>query len=428
MYSIKMRLLALTFATALPLLACSQRGAGGGAAEEAAAGSKCEGQDTTGITDDSVKIGGIYPLSGPASAYGAIGQGVRAYFDYLNAEENGLDGREVEYILRDDAYEPPKAVEQARRLVEQDQVFALFQTLGTPTTTASREYVNEREVPQVFVATGASKWGTEHKEFPWTIGWQPNYVAEARVYAAYLQEERPDAKIAVLYQNDDYGKDLYNGFEEAIEGTGLEIAAEESYEVTDPTVEPQMRNLSTSDADVLLNITTPKFGTQALAADAELTDWNPLHIVNNVSSSITVLEPVGFDKVQGVVSAAYYKDPTDPQWEDDPAMQHYREKLGEYAPKADADNPFYMFGWSAAQSFEKAFESMKCPTREGLMKSVRNLDGVGVDTLLPGITMKTGPNDSFPIEAMQLMRFEGERWHLFGDVINTRQEYGAVED
>ncbi|MGH3342150.1 MAG: ABC transporter substrate-binding protein [Carbonactinosporaceae bacterium] len=424
MRSTKMCLIASAAVAAMLLSACSQRGGG---EEEVAGGAACEGQQTTGITKDSIKLGGIYPLSGPASAYGAIAVGVRTYFEYLNAEKKGIDGRKIDYTVRDDGYQPPKAVEEARRLAEQEQVFALFQTLGTPSTTASREYTNERKVPQVFVATGASKWGTETEQYPWTIGWQPSYVAEARVYAQYLQEEQPDATVAVLFQNDDFGKDLLTGFKDAIAGTDLKIVAEESYEVTDPTVEPQMRNLSTSNADVLLNITTPKFGSQALAADAALTDWNPLHIVNNVSSSITVLEPVGFDKVQGVVSATYFKDPLDPQWESDPTMQLYREKMDKYSPNADPNNPFHAYGWAAGESFQRAVEGMECPTREGLMKAVRSMEDQEIGMLLPGVTINTGPDDGFPVESMQLMRFKGERWELFGDVIDTREEFGPVE-
>ncbi|MGH8869632.1 MAG: ABC transporter substrate-binding protein [Actinomycetes bacterium] len=416
--------MACAAAAALLLSGCSQRGSEGGG-DAAAAG--CKGQDTTGITKDSIKLGGIYPLSGPASAYGDIGAGVRTYFDYMNAEKGGIDGRKIDYTIRDDGYLPPKAVEESRRLIEQDRVFALFQTLGTPSTTAVREYANQRKVPQVFVATGASKWGTGTKQFPWTIGWQPNYVSEARVYAQYLDENEPKAKVAVLYQNDDFGKDLFSGFTEAIKGTDIEVVAEESYEVTDPTVEPQVNNLAKSGADVFLDITTPKFGSQALAAEAAQTDWDPLHIVNNVSSSPTVLEPVGYDKVQDIVSATFYKDPSDPQWADDPAMKVYKEKMAKYAPKADSNIPYFAFGWSAAESFHKALDQMDCPTREGLMKSVRDLQGEEVGMLLPSVTLNTAKDDGFPIESMQLMRFKGERWQLFGDVIDTRSEYGPVE-
>ncbi|MGP3958175.1 ABC transporter substrate-binding protein [Nonomuraea sp. 3N208] len=406
----------------LAVAACGGRDSGG---TGTTASGQCQGQQTTGITDKSIKLGGIYPLSGPASAYGDIPKGIKAYFDYVNAEKGGIGGRKVEFVVRDDGYQPPKAVEEARRLVEQEQVFALFQTLGTPSTTATWDYTNQRKVPQVFVATGASKWGTDAAH-PWTIGWQPNYISEARVYAQYLKTEKPQAKVAVLYQNDDFGKDLFGGFKRAIEGTQVQIVAEQSYEVSDPSIDPQMRNLAESKADVFLNITTPKFGSQALAADAKNTAWNPLHIINNVSASITVLKPVGFENVQGIVSSSYYKDPNDPTWQSDAEMTLYKQKMQQYAPGADPNIPYHTFGWAVANSFHKAMEAAKCPTREGLRDSVRNLQSVPIDMLLPGVTLNTAQGDGFPIESMQLMTFKGERWELFGDVIDTRKEFGPL--
>ncbi|MBA9003946.1 ABC transporter substrate-binding protein [Thermomonospora cellulosilytica] len=414
---------AVTAAVLLAATACGR----GDEASNGALPAECKGQQTTGITDKSIKLGGIYPLSGPASAYGDIPKGIKAYFDYVNAEQNGIGGRKVEFVVRDDGYQPPKAVEEARRLVEQEQVFALFQTLGTPSTAATWDYTNQRKVPQVFVATGASLWGTD-KKHPWTIGWQPNYISEARVYAQFLKTEKPNAKVAVLYQNDDFGKDLLGGFKKAIAGSQVQVVDEESYEVSDPTIDPQMRNLAGSKADVFLNITTPKFGSQALAADAKNTDWNPLHIINNVAASVTVLKPVGFKNVQGVVSATYYKDPNDPQWANDSEMKLYREKMAKYAPGADPNIPYHAFGWASASSFHKAMQAAKCPTREGLRDSVRNLNNVEVPMLLPGITLQTGPDDGFPIESMQMMRFKGERWELFGEVIDTRKVFGPVAE
>ncbi|WP_067811974.1 ABC transporter substrate-binding protein [Actinomadura kijaniata] len=421
-----MRVTAIGGAAAAALLAttaaCGGRGGDDGSTTATGA---CKGQQTTGITDKTIKLGGIYPLSGPASAYGDIPKGIKAYFDYVNGEKGGVAGRKVEFTVRDDGYQPPKAVEEARRLVEQERVFALFQTLGTPSTTATWDYANQRKVPQIFVATGASKWGSDTRH-PWTIGWQPNYVSEGRVYAQYLKTERPAARVAVLYQNDDFGKDLLNGFRKAVEGTRVSIVKEQSYEVSDPSVEPQMRNLATSRADVFLNITTPKFGSQALAADAKLTGWNPLHIVNNVAASITTLRPVGFRNVQGVVSANYYKDPNDPQWDDDAEMKLYKAKMKQYAPGADPAVPYHAFGWAAATSFHKTMEAARCPTREGLRDAMRGLNNVQVPMLLPGVTLQTGPDDGFPIESMQMMRFKGERWELFGEVIDTRKAFGPV--
>lgn len=412
------RLAGITTAVLLAATACGGRGEDG--ASSAAKGD-CGGQQTTGITDTTIKLGGIYPLSGPASAYGEIPKGVKAYFDYLNAEKGGINGRKIEYIIRDDSYQPPKAVEEARRLTEQENVFALFQTLGTPTSSAVMEYANQRKIPQVFVASGASKWGTDPAKHPWTIGWQPSYQAEGRVYAEYLSKEKPSAKVAVLYQNDDFGKDLREGFAKGIEGSGVKIVAEQTYEVTDPSIDPQLRNLAGSGADVFLNITTPKFATQALAADAKNAEWNPLHILNNVASSATVLKPVGYDKVQNVVSAAFLKDPADPQWADDPEMKLYEEKLKKYAPGLDTKTAFYSIGWASASGLEQAIARMKCPTREGLMEAVRNLKEVRSDLLLPGVTATTTPQDGYPIETLQLARFQGERWTLFGEAIDTRK-------
>ncbi|MBF6296985.1 ABC transporter substrate-binding protein [Nocardia amamiensis] len=401
-------------AVLLAVTACGGRGDDGGSVGQG----DCRGQQTTGITDTSIKLGGIYPLSGPASAYGEIPKGVRAYFDYINAEQSGINGRKVEYLVRDDGYQPPKTVEETRRLVEQDQVFALFQTLGTPTSSAVWDYLNQRKVPQVFVAGGATKWGADDQH-PWTIGWQPSYRTEALAFAQYVRQQRPNATVAVLYQNDDFGKDLLTNFTKAVAGSGVTVVAEQSYEVTDPTVDPQVRNLASSKADVLLNFSTPKFASQALAAEARNTDWNPLHIVSQVANTLTVLKPVGFENVQGVVSASFVKDPADPQWTTDSAMRAYKEKLAKYAPGIDPTNQYTIFGWAAAESFHKTMAAAKCPTREGLRDSMRALNNVGVDLLLPGVKLSTGPGDAFPMEAVQLMRFEGDHWVLTGEVIQT---------
>ncbi|MET8451547.1 ABC transporter substrate-binding protein [Streptomyces sp. NPDC005209] len=419
-----LRAAAAATAALLTATACStQRGQDD---QGTVAGGACKGQQTTGITDKTIKLGGIYPLSGPASAYGTISKGIAAYFKYVN-DHGGIGGRKVEFVVRDDGYQPPKAVEEARRLVEREKVFAVFQTLGTPSTAAVWDYLNQQKVPQPFVATGASVWGTDTKH-PWTIGWQPNYVAEARMYAKYLKDEKPKAKVAVLYQNDDFGKDLLGGFKKAVAGSGVKVVAEESYEVTDPSVSAQMTSLARAKADVLLDVTTPKFGSQALAADAKNTRWNPLHIVNNVSSSAAVLKPVGFKNVQGVVSATYFKDPADPRWAQDPEVKTYQDAMHKYAPDADPANQFNAYGWAVASSLRKALDAMKCPTREGLRDAVRNLRDVKVGMLLPGVTLSTGPDDAFPIETLQLMRFKGERWQLFGKPVDTRKEFGPLTD
>jgi branched-chain amino acid transport system substrate-binding protein len=396
--------LAVLAAVALALAAC-------GRDEE-------EGGGDPGIDDESIKLGGSYPFSGPASAYRSIAVGARAHFKYVNAE-GGVDGRKIEFITLDDAYEPPRAVQNARRLIQQEEVFALFNTLGTPNNVAIWDFVNEQEVPHVFVATGASLWGADIESHPWTTGWQPDYVTESQVYADYLEKEKPQAKVAVLYQNDAFGEDLLNGFKEAIKGTDIEIVAEESYEVTDPTVSSQMSKLASSDADTFLNITTPKFSAQAIAAQAKL-GWKVLHILNNVGASKKlVLEPVGLENAQGIVSTSYFMDPEDPQWADDPAMVEYKDALERFEPRADPEDPFHVYGWAVANTMVRALEGMEEPTREALMDSVRNMDEE-IPILLPGIEVKMdGSNDTYPIEAMQIMRFEGENWKLQADVIQA---------
>ncbi|MEV0586678.1 ABC transporter substrate-binding protein [Nonomuraea sp. NPDC050310] len=385
---------------------------------EVVLGGACAGQVATGITPDSVKVGGIYPLSGPASAYAVVAQGVRAHFEHVNAQ-GGVDGRRIEFVVRDDAYQPARALEQARRLVLHDRVFALFQTLGTPSTAAVREFAGRRGVPQVFVATGATQWGADG-EHPWTIGFQPSYTAEARVYARHLARERPGARVAVLYQNDDFGRDLLEAFRAAVRGTEVSIVATRAYEVTDPNVQGQLANLAASGADVLLNVSTPKFAAQALAADAAMTDWNPLHIVNGVAASPAVLKAVGVAKVQGVVTAGFQKDPGAPEWADDPGVRTYLAAMARHVPEADPRSQQVVFGWAAAQAFVRVLERMPCPSREGVRQAMRSLTEVEIDMLLPGITLSTGPGDGFPIEAMRLARFEGERWVPFGKVIDTR--------
>jgi len=396
-------------ALALLVGACGREEGGGGGGGGGAA--------DPGITDTEIKLGGSYPFSGPASAYRLIADGAKAHFEFVNAK-GGVGGRKIAFQTLDDAYEPPKAVQNARRLIEQEQVFALFNTLGTPNNLAIWDYTNQRKVPQVFVATGASAWGADIQGHPWTIGWQPNYVTEAKIYADYLKEEKPDAKVAALYQNDGFGKDLLGGFEGALEGSDIQLVAKESYEVTDPTISSQMRELASSGADTFINITTPKFSAQAIAAITK-SDWKPLHILNNVGASKTlVLTPVGLENAKGIISTQYYKDPEDPQWADDAAMTEYKENLKKYAPRADPNEPFHTFGWAVASTMVKALEGMKEPTRQSLMDSIRNLD-TEIPLLLPGVKVQTSPEDGYPIEAMQIMEFNGKNWELQGDVVEA---------
>jgi branched-chain amino acid transport system substrate-binding protein len=402
--------LALLAALVLALASCGRDDDGGGGGGE--------GGSDPGITKDTIKLGGSYPFSGPASAYRSIEQGAQAYFAMVNAN-GGVDGRKIEFQTLDDAYEPPKAVQNARRLIEEEQVFALFNTLGTANNAAVWDYVNKQEIPHLYVATGASLWGADVEAHPWTTGWQPDYVTESQVYADYLEREKPQAKVAVLYQNDAFGEDLLNGFKKAIEGTGVQVVAEESYEVTDPTVASQMSKLASSDADTFLNITTPKFGAQAIVA-ADKIGWKVLHIINNVSASkLLVLEPAGLDKAQGLISTAYFKDPASPEWAGDEAMTEFKDGLEKFEPRANPEDPNCVFGWSAAATMVEALKGMEEPTRKALMDSVRSMD-TEIPTLLPGVEVKTsGTEDGYPIEAMQIQRFEGENWKLLGDVIQA---------
>lgn len=422
--------LVLLASLVLLITACGRGDDGAGSAGDG------DGQATPdpGITDTEIHLGGSYPLSGPASAYSTIATAVEGYFNYVNEELGGVemgDGqtRTIEFTVYDDAYEPPRIVENAKRLIEEDQVFALFNTLGTPTNTAIVDYVNQQEVPHLFVATGASKWGSDIETWPWTTGWQPAYTTESAIYAEYLKDEFPDgAEVAVLFQNDDYGKDYLNGFKAGIEGSDITIVAEESYEVADPTVDSQVVNLSRTDADVFFNITTPKFASQAISKIGEL-DWDPLHLLNNVSSSIqSVLEPAGLENADGLVTAAYIKDPSDPQWEDDEAMQTYREHADEYAPDLNADDPFGVYGFAVAETIVTALEQTEEPTRAALMEAVRNLD-LEIGLLLPGVRVMTGPDEGYPIETEQLQRFNASSgaWELFGDLISYEGETPLVE-
>jgi branched-chain amino acid transport system substrate-binding protein len=402
---------ALLAVLALLATACG-RGSSGGSG-----GSGSSGSDP-GVTATSIKLGGSYPFSGPASAYGTIGVSAKAYFDWLNAK-GGVNGRKIEFSTLDDGYEPARALQNAKQLVEQDKVFALFNTLGTPNNLAIWDYTNQQKVPQVFVATGASYWGADVAKHPYTIGWQPDYVSEARVYASYLKQNKPNAKVAALYQNDAYGKDLLNGFKDAIKGSGIQVTAAESYEVTDPSVDSQVSKLATSKADVFLDITTPKFGAQAIHRLTEV-DWKPLHILNNVAASKSlVLKPAGLAASKGIVSTTYFKDPEDPRWAGDPAMMEYKAGLGQYAPKADANEPFNVYGWAVANTMAEALKQMKSPTRAALMDAIRNMN-LEIPLLLPGVRVQTSSTDGYPIQDMQVMRFDGEHWQLLGNVIQTQ--------
>jgi branched-chain amino acid transport system substrate-binding protein len=371
----------------------------------------------TGATDTEIRIGNITPYSGPASAYGVIGKTEAAYFNKINAE-GGIHGRKIKFISYDDGYSPPKAVEQARKLVESDEVLLIFNPLGTPSNTAIQKYMNGKKVPQLFVATGATKWN-EPKEFPWTMGWQPSYQSEARIYAKYLLKEKPDAKISVLYQNDDFGKDYLKGLKDGLGAKASMIIAEESYETSEPTIDNHIVKLKASGADVFLSITTPKFAAQAIKKLAEI-EWKPLHIVSNVSASVgSVIKPAGFENAQGILSAAYAKDGADPQWDDDGGMKKFLAFLQKYDPDANKLDGSVVYGYGVAQTMVKVLEMCGDNlTRDNVMKQAASLKDFVPDTLLPGVKINTSPTDFAPIEQLQMMRFKGEKWELFGDIIS----------
>jgi branched-chain amino acid transport system substrate-binding protein len=371
----------------------------------------------TGATDTEIKIGHIVPYSGPASAYGIIGKTEEAYFKMIN-ENGGINGRKIKFISYDDAYSPPKAVEQVRKLVESDEVLLVFNALGTPSNTAIQKYLNSKKVPQLFVATGATKWN-DPTHFPWTIGWQPSYQSEARIYAKFLMKEKPDAKVAVLYQNDDFGKDYLKGLKDGFAGKASAIIAEESYEVSEPTIDNHIVKLKASGADVLISITTPKFAAQTIKKMAEI-DWKALQIVANVSTSVgAVMKPAGFENGQGVLSAHYAKDAGDAQWKDDPGMKKFLAFLDKHYPDADRSNSQVIYGYGAAQTLTKILEMCGDDlTRANIMKQAANLKEYTPDTLLPGVRINTSATDFAPIEQLQMMRFKGEKWDLFGDVIS----------
>ncbi|HEX9210298.1 MAG TPA: ABC transporter substrate-binding protein, partial [Bradyrhizobium sp.] len=301
----------------------------------------------TGATDTEIKIGNTNPYSGPASAYGVIGKTITAYLNKINAE-GGINGRKINFISYDDGYSPPKTVEQVRKLVESDEVLLLFQTLGTPSNTAIQKYMNAKKMPQLFVATGATKWN-DPKHFPWTIGWQPNYQSEGHIYAQYLLKTHPNGKVGILYQNDDYGKDYVKGLKDGLNGK-LPIISEQPYETTDPTVDSQMINLKASGADVFFNVTTPKFAAQAIKKAAEI-EWKPVHLLNNVSNSLgSVLKPAGLDNSKGILTTVYLKDPTDPTWKDDPAYREWLAFMDKYYPDGDKTSTFTVYGYLVAQT------------------------------------------------------------------------------
>ena len=377
----------------------------------------------TGVTDTEIKIGNIMPYSGPASAYGVIGKTEQAYFTKINAE-GGINGRKINFITYDDSASPPKTVEQARKLVEGDEVFLIFNSLGTAPNSAIQKYMNSKKVPQLFVATGATKWG-DPKNFPWTMGWQPNYQTEGRIYAKYILNTRPNGKIAVLYQNDDYGKDLLKGLKDGLGDKAGMIVATESYELTDPTIDNHVVSLKASGADIYVSVTTPKFAAQSLKKVKEI-GWAPaMHILNNVSSSIGgVIKPAGYDTAQGIISVTYGKDVTDPQWKDDAGVKEYDAFIQKWYPDANRIDGSVGYGMMLAQTLVQVLTQCGDElTRENVMKQAASLNDFELGLLLPGIKINTSPTDFYPIEQEQMQRFAGETWVRFGEIIS-----GEVRD
>ena len=368
-----------------------------------------------GASDTEIKIGNVNPYSGPASAYGAIGKAIGAYFDKVN-DEGGINGRKVKYISLDDGYNPARSVEQVRKLVEEDEVLLVFQPLGTPSNSAIHKYMNTKKVPQLFVATGATKWG-DPKAFPYTMGWQPNYQSEAKIFAAHILETKPNAKIGVLYQNDDYGKDYLKGFEDGLGAKAASmIVSKVTYEVTDPTVDSQMVTLKASGADTFFNITTPKFAAQAIKKAAEL-GWKPAHYLNSVSNAVgSVMTPAGLENGVGIFTAGYIKDPTDPQFQKGKEYDDWVAWMKKYHASGDMKDNFNVYGYTVAQTLVQVLKQAGDNlTRDNVMKQAASLD-LTLPMLLPGVNIKTGPDDFYPIEREQLMKFNGKSWELFGKV------------
>ncbi len=370
-----------------------------------------------GASDTEIRIGNTVAYSGPASSYGTIARSEAAYFKKIN-DEGGINGRKINFISYDDANSPPKAVEQTRKLVESDEVLFIFNSVGTASNTAVQKYLNAKHVPQLFIGTGATKWG-DPTHFPWTMGWQPTYQSEGRVFARYILKHHPDSKIAILWQNEDFGKDYLKGFKDGLGDKAQSmIVAERPYELSDPTVDSQVVALKASGADIMVTFSTPKAASQTIRKIAEI-GWKPLHFLSSISNSVgSVIKPAGFDHAQGLMSNAYAKDPTDPTWRDDPAAKEWLAFMDKYFPEGDKTNSNNVYGYTAAQTLVQVLR--RCGddlTRANIMKQAANLRDLELGMLLPGIKINTDASDFFPIEQVQMMRFDGESWKLFGEII-----------
>ena len=371
----------------------------------------------TGATDTEIKIGQTLAFSGPASAYATIGKTQAAYIKMIN-DQGGINGRKINLIQYDDAYSPPKAVEQVRKLVEDDEVLLTFQILGTPSNAAVQKYLNAKKVPQLFAATGASRF-TDPKNFPWTMGFNPNYFVEGRIYGQYIIKNYPNAKVGILYQNDDLGKDYLNGIKAGLgDKSATMIVAEASYEVSDPTIDSQILKIKSAGADLFFSASTPKQAAQAIKKNYEL-DWHPVHILDiNATSVGAVMKPAGLEASKGVISVNYGKDPADPTWKDDAGMKKYLEFMEKYYPDGDKGSLFNTYGYSTTQMLIQVLK--QCGdnlTRENIMKQATSLKDVVIDLALPGIVANTSPTDYRVNKQLQMEKFNGERWELFGPIL-----------
>jgi branched-chain amino acid transport system substrate-binding protein len=373
-------------------------------------------EETPGVTATEIRIGNTMPYSGPASAYGTIGKAMAAMFRMAN-EQGGFAGRKVNFISYDDGYSPPKTVEQTRRLIEDDKVAALFAPLGTPTNSAIVRYANQKKVPHLFLATGADKWGN-YQDFPWTIGWQPSYVTESQVYAKYIRTQKADAKIGILYQNDDFGKDYLRGVRDVLKGNYDKQVTAVSFEVTDATIDSQLVSLQSAGIDVLMTVATPKFAAQSIRKVAEM-NWKPMHVLTGVSVSVgAVMNPAGPENGVGIISSAYLKDPTDPRWDNDAGMKEWRAFMAKYYPEGDLKDGGNVSGFGLTHTMLRVLKQCGNDfSRENMMKQATNLHDVENPVFLPGIKLNTSPTNYHPLRQLQLERWTGKTWDLFGDVI-----------
>jgi ABC-type branched-subunit amino acid transport system substrate-binding protein len=369
-----------------------------------------------GANDTEIKIGNIMSYSGPVSAYGVVGKVEAAYFNKIN-EEGGINGRKINFISYDDGFSPPKTVEQARKLVESDEVLLIFNPLGSAPNSAIHKYMNIRAVPHLFIGSGATKWG-DPKNFPWSMGWQPNLQSEGRIYAKYIRKHYADGKIALFWQNDDTGRDYVKGLRDGLGDKAGMIIADKSYEVTDPTVDSSIVTLHDSGADVLFVVATPKGAVQAIRKVGEL-GWKPKFFLASIDATVgAVLKPAGLEYAKDIISTGYLKDPTDRIWKDDPGVKEWRAFMDKYYPGADRTNGSLIYGYAVAQTLVQVLKQCGDDlTRANVMKQAANLKNFSSGMMLPGITVNTGPDDYFPVEQMQLMQFNGENWMLISDVI-----------